>query len=68
MKILYIHQYFATRESATGTRSYEFSKILHEKGHDITILTGDSKIKQLTKNSKKKAGGVNIRRVENQSN
>lgn len=70
MKILYIHQYFATRKSATGTRSYEFSKILHEKGHEITILTGDSKIKQLTKNSKKRVTeliyeGLKIKAIKN---
>jgi len=28
MRVLYIHQYFATPDSATGTRSYEFARRL----------------------------------------
>ncbi|MFB5662693.1 glycosyltransferase family 4 protein [Alteribacillus sp. HJP-4] len=44
MKILYIHQYFKTRESSAGIRSYEFAKKLVEKGHTVTMLTGDSKL------------------------
>ena len=39
MHILYLHQYFATRKGATGTRSYEFAKYLVEKGHHVTMIT-----------------------------
>jgi glycosyltransferase involved in cell wall biosynthesis len=39
MRILYIHQYFASRKGHTGTRSYEFSRYLVGKGHDVTMLT-----------------------------
>ena len=39
MHILYLHQYFATNKSSTGTRSYEFAKYLTGKGHDVTMLT-----------------------------
>ncbi|WP_167568951.1 glycosyltransferase family 4 protein [Brevibacillus migulae] len=42
MKILYIHQYFTTREGTLGTRSYEFAKYFVKKGHQVTVLTGDS--------------------------
>lgn len=40
MRILYIHQYFATMDSPTGTRSYEFAKRLVRRGHQVTVLTG----------------------------
>lgn len=40
MRILYIHQYFATRESTSGTRSYEFARRLVEKGFQVSVLTG----------------------------
>ncbi|MCD4832127.1 MAG: glycosyltransferase family 4 protein [Anaerohalosphaeraceae bacterium] len=39
MKILYIHQYFATPNGKTGTRSYEFAKRWVKVGHNITMLT-----------------------------
>ncbi|EUJ38770.1 group 1 glycosyl transferase [Listeria weihenstephanensis FSL R9-0317] len=42
MRILYLHQYFATRNSHTGTRSYEFAKKLIEKGHEVYMLTTDT--------------------------
>lgn len=40
MKILYFHQHFSTRSGATGTRSYEFSRRLLERGHRVTIVCG----------------------------
>jgi glycosyltransferase involved in cell wall biosynthesis len=39
MNILYLHQYFATRKAATGTRSYEFARYLVGKGHRVTMIT-----------------------------
>ncbi|HZG17448.1 MAG TPA: glycosyltransferase family 4 protein [Candidatus Bathyarchaeia archaeon] len=42
MKILYIHQYFTTRDGTLGTRSYEFAKYFVQKGHQVTVLTGDA--------------------------
>ncbi|MBC1435286.1 glycosyltransferase family 4 protein [Paenilisteria rocourtiae] len=60
MKVLYIHQYFATRESATGTRSYEFAKLLQEKGHDVTVLTGDSQLEHLTAGQKRIAATYDL--------
>ena len=39
MNILYLHQYFTTRKGTTGTRSYEFSRYLAGKGHNVTIIT-----------------------------
>lgn len=39
MKILYFHQYFATRRSATGTRSLELAKRFVERGHQVTMVS-----------------------------
>ncbi|MCO4769969.1 MAG: glycosyltransferase family 4 protein [Deltaproteobacteria bacterium] len=40
MRLLYLHQFFATPECAAGTRSYEFGRGLVERGHEVTIITG----------------------------
>ncbi|WP_318522647.1 glycosyltransferase family 4 protein [Photobacterium leiognathi] len=42
MKILYLHQYFATPESNAGTRSYEMAKRLVSKGHEVTFVTSSA--------------------------
>lgn len=47
MRILYVHQYFATRSGATGTRSYEFAKYLVGQGHHVTMITGDAQLPDL---------------------
>jgi glycosyltransferase involved in cell wall biosynthesis len=39
MRILYIHQYFASRQGTTGTRSYEFARYLVGRGHQVTMIT-----------------------------
>ncbi len=45
MRILYIHQFFATRESDLGLiRSYEFSRRWAEEGHEVTVITSDSRL------------------------
>lgn len=42
MKILYLHQYFATPESSGGTRSYEMAKRLVAKGHEVELITSSA--------------------------
>ncbi|QYK00271.1 glycosyltransferase family 4 protein [Shewanella psychrotolerans] len=42
MRILYLHQYFATPSSNAGTRSYEMAKRLVAKGHDVTFVTSSA--------------------------
>ena len=42
MRILYIHQYFCTRNGRSGTRSYEFAKFLVQRGHQVTMVTSAS--------------------------
>lgn len=45
MRILYVHQFFATRESSLGLiRSYEFSRRWVEQGHEVTVITSDSRL------------------------
>jgi glycosyltransferase involved in cell wall biosynthesis len=39
VRILYLHQFFMTREGTGGTRSYEFARRLVTAGHDVTIVT-----------------------------
>jgi glycosyltransferase involved in cell wall biosynthesis len=36
---MYIHQYFVTRKGFTGTRSYDVSRYLVNRGHDVTMIT-----------------------------
>lgn len=42
MKVLYLHQYFATVDSSAGTRSYEMAKRLTSKGHSVTFITSSA--------------------------
>ncbi|MDO8963157.1 MAG: glycosyltransferase family 4 protein [Coriobacteriia bacterium] len=44
MRILYIHQVFATRDSSHPTRSYEFARRMVACGHDVIMLTGNSRL------------------------
>lgn len=45
MKILYIHQFFATRESSLGLiRSYEFARRWVSEGHEVTMVTSSSRL------------------------
>ena len=42
MKILYVHQHFSTRSGSWGTRSYEIAHKLVARGHQVTMLCGNS--------------------------
>lgn len=37
---MYFHQHFSTPSGATGTRSYEMSRKLLERGHKVTMVCG----------------------------
>ena len=39
MRILYLHQFFVTREGVGGTRSYEFARRFVERGHAVRMVT-----------------------------
>lgn len=40
MKVLYFHQHFTTPTQGGGIRSYQFAKKLIEKGHSVTMVSG----------------------------
>jgi glycosyltransferase involved in cell wall biosynthesis len=41
MRIIYLHQYFATPAMPGGTRSYEMARRLVARGHTVDVLTTD---------------------------
>jgi glycosyltransferase involved in cell wall biosynthesis len=42
MKILYFHQHFTIPSIGGGTRSYEFARKLIERGHEVTLVCGET--------------------------
>ncbi len=45
MRIVYVHQFFATRDSSLGLiRSYEFGRRMVEAGHEVTMITSSSRL------------------------
>ena len=40
MRVLYFHQHFSTPKGSVGIRSYEFSKRLLKRGHEVTVVCG----------------------------
>ena len=47
MNIIYIHQHFSTTRGTTGTRSYDFARLLAARGHQVTVLTSDREMGSL---------------------
>ena len=43
MRLLYFHQHFGTPQGSSGTRSYEFSRALIARGHQVTVICGAHK-------------------------
>jgi glycosyltransferase involved in cell wall biosynthesis len=41
MRIIYLHQYFATPQMAGGSRSYEMARRLVAAGHEVHMVTSD---------------------------
>jgi glycosyltransferase involved in cell wall biosynthesis len=39
VRILYLHQFFVTRDGVGGTRSYEFARRFVERGHAVRMVT-----------------------------
>jgi glycosyltransferase involved in cell wall biosynthesis len=46
MRILYLHQFFITREGVGGTRSYEFARRFAARGHGVRMVTAGSGIRE----------------------
>jgi len=45
VRILYVHQYFATPRGSTGTRSYEQARRMHAAGHQVLMLTSAAQLR-----------------------
>lgn len=43
MRILYLHQFFITRDGVGGTRSYEFARRFVARGHHVRMLTAGAR-------------------------
>lgn len=59
MRILYIHQYFASINGKSGTRSYEFSRRWSDSGHQVVMLTTTA---NLGKEELESASGILFKR------
>jgi hypothetical protein len=58
MRILYLHQYFMTRQGIGGTRSYEFARYLVNQGHEVVMVAASDK------SNSAGSSGVNRRLVD----
>lgn len=58
MKVLYFHQYFATRRRSTATRSYELARRLVERGHQVTIVSRDTRALEHGRDQRPRGGLV----------
>ncbi len=68
MHILYLHQFFATRDSSHPTRSYEFARRMVARGHRVTMVTGSSRLGALHERGLVRhvdVDGIDVRSVRN---
>ncbi|MCA9243397.1 MAG: glycosyltransferase family 4 protein [Phycisphaerales bacterium] len=68
MRIVYIHQHFATTKSATGTRSYEMAQRLIQRGHQVTMICGALELSDFSTDLKERVtrfevDGIDVRCV-----
>lgn len=54
IKIMYLHQFFATPCSSFGTRSYEFARRFVANGHDVRMITTPAYMPEEYRNKEKK--------------
>jgi glycosyltransferase involved in cell wall biosynthesis len=47
MRILYLHQFFITREGIGGTRSYEFARRFVARGHEVRMVTAGQGVRDV---------------------
>jgi glycosyltransferase involved in cell wall biosynthesis len=68
VRILYLHQFFATRDSSHPTRSYEFARRMVSCGHHVTMVTGSSRLGSLHERGlvrRIEVDGIDVRSVRN---
>jgi len=67
VRILYVHQFFATRESDLGLiRSYEFSRRMLAEGHQVVMVTSSSRLPaewSRTRFTRGEIDGIEVRAV-----
>jgi glycosyltransferase involved in cell wall biosynthesis len=67
VRITYIHQFFATRDSDLGLiRSYEFARRWAAQGHEVTVVTGSSRLSAVLQERLFASGdvdGIDVRSV-----
>lgn len=69
MRILYIHQFFATRDSSHPTRSYELARRMVAAGHEVVMVTGNSRLPELHPRglfARFDVDGIDVRSVRNE--
>ncbi len=44
MRVIYFHQHFSTPRGATGTRSYAMARQILQRGHQVTMVCGSSRV------------------------
>jgi len=65
MKILYLHQYFITPQEAGGARSYYVAKKLVESGHEVTVITSNTKYESWDFLEIKYIDGIEVKYIKN---
>lgn len=60
MRILYLHQYFATPSMSGGTRSYEFARRLVSSGHEVHMITSHRESINNEKIYKENIDGIDV--------
>ena len=65
MKILYIHQYFITPDSAGGTRSYYIALEMVKRGHSVTMLTSNSSSESSKLVVREEHAGIDVVSIHN---
>jgi glycosyltransferase involved in cell wall biosynthesis len=60
MRILYLHQYFATPAMVGGTRSYEMARRLVACGHDVQMITSDRSTPDRSGWRESKEAGIHV--------
>jgi glycosyltransferase involved in cell wall biosynthesis len=69
VRIIYIHQFFATRDSSHPTRSYEFARRMVALGHEVVMVTGGSRLPDLHRSglfARFDVDGIDVRSVRNE--
>ena len=65
MRIVYIHQYFITPEEAGGARSYYLAKRLVDLGHEVIMITSNTKNEDWSLVESKLIDGIKVLYIKN---